>query len=174
MTAGPAWGQSQQSDGAGVVPLSDGSGALVQSDQAFVQSDDVRIRMNDIASTLAEALQDGVLGTSVTQTPQSVAVSRSLADLLLAPSRKARRAAEQDLAGLLTAMDVPAAEANALAEATAGLLAGGTVQIDQFGPALIAFNAVVDAAPPAFLVQPPAEFVVVRAVLMSLLDGTAT
>lgn len=174
VAAGPAAAQSQQSDGAGAVPLSDGSGALVQSDQAFVQSDEVQIRMNDIASTLADALQDGTLGPSVTQTSQSVAVSRPLSDLLLAPSRDARRAAEQAFADLLTAMDVPAAEATALVEATAGLLKGGSVQVDQFGPALIAFNAVVNVAPPSFLATPPAEFVAVRAVLMALLDGTAT
>jgi len=174
VVAVPVAAQSQQSDGAGAVPLSDGSGALVQSDQALVQSDEVQIRMNDIASALADALQEGTLGTSVTQTSQSVAVSRSLADLVLAPSRDARRAAEQAFADVMTERGVPAAEAHDLVTATAGLLKGGAVQIDQFGPALSAFNAVVDVAPPSFLAQPPTEFVAVRAVLMALLDGTAS
>jgi hypothetical protein len=173
VAAGPVAAQSQQSDGAGAVPLSDGSGALVQSDQAFVQSDEVQIRMNDIASTLADALREGTLGSSVTQVPQPVAVSRAVTNLLLAPSRDARRTAEQAFADLLTAMDVPAAQANALAATTSGLLKDGSVQIDQVGPALTAFNAVVDAAPPSFLAAPPAEFVAVRVVLMALLDGAA-
>lgn len=171
--AGPARAQSH-SDVAGAVPMSDVSGTLTQSDLMFFQSDEARIRMADIAASLGRSLRTGTLPANVAGTGQPTAVPSGVADLLLAASRAERRAAARPFAETLTAQGVPAAQATALARATAGLLEDGEITPERFLPALRAFNAVVDAAPAAVLATPPQSFVVVRAVLTTLLDSTAS
>jgi hypothetical protein len=105
---------------------------------------------------------------------QSAAVPAAVADLLLAASRRAARAAEGPVVEDLTARGVPAARATALARATAGLLGSDEVDAHQFVAALHAFNAVVDTAPAPVLVRPPRSFAVVRSVLKALLPGAAS
>lgn len=173
LLAGPAAAQSQ-SDVAGAVPMSDVSGTRAQSDPMVFQSDEARIRLADVAAALGRALRTGTLPASVSGTGQPAAVPGGVADLFLAASRAERRAAARQVAETLTAGGLPAAEATALARATAGLLEDGGIRVERFLPALRAFNAVVDAAPAPALARPPAEFVVVRAVLTTLLDGTAS
>lgn len=173
LLAGPARAQSQ-SDVAGAVPMSDVSGTLTQSDLMVIQSDEVRIRLADIAASLGRALRAGTLPATVVGTGQPTAVPSGVADLLLAASRAERRAAARPFTETLTAQGVPAVQATALARATAGLLEDGEIAAERFLPALHAFNAVVDAAPAPVLAHPSPEFVVVRAVLTTLLDGTVS
>src|SRR6056297_2522692 len=83
LTFGPAYAQS---DNSGAYPQSDVSGNLTQSDLAAFQSDETRIRMNDVAATLAEALQKGTLGASVVSGTQPLPVPPAVSDLFVAPS----------------------------------------------------------------------------------------
>jgi hypothetical protein len=170
LTFGPAHAQS---DNSGAYPQSDVSGNLTQSDLAFFQSDEARIRMNDVATTLAEALQEGTLGASVVSGSQPLSVSPAVSDLFLASSRRDKAAATHAVANALTAQGLPQAPATRLANAVAGLLNDGTASPAQTLDALDAFNAAVDAAPAPFLVQPPSEFLVVRSVLTALMEGAA-
>jgi len=167
----PAWGQS---DVSGSLPASDASGVLTQSDQMAFAPDEVRIRMADVAARLAQALRTGTLSGGGAGMGRSVTVSPGTADLLLASSRAERRAAAGPFASILTEQGVPARPAWALARASAGLLAGDSIDPETLLPALHAFNAVVEGAPTSFLAQPPQEVVVLRAVLLSLLDGSVS
>lgn len=157
-----------QSDNGGVVPQSDVSGNLTQSDVVFFQTDEARIKMNDVASSLAEALRRGTLGSSVIDGNQQFIVPPTVTALLMGSSVEA----VQPFADELTARGLSASEATTLANAAAGLLDGGTVSPPQFLQAVDAFNGAVNGAPAGFLADPPHEFVVVRGVLMALLDGT--
>lgn len=161
----PAWAQS---DVSGSLPASDVSGILTQSDQMAFASDEVRIRMADVAARLARALRGGTLSG------QPLTVPSGTADLLLASSRAERREAAGPFSAVLTEQGVPARQARALARASAGLLAGDSIDPETLLPALHAFNAVVDVAPTPFLARPPQEVVVVRSVLLTLLDGTVS
>jgi hypothetical protein len=177
LTSGPLLAQSraQASDVTGPGQGSDISGSTVeQGPQDVLQSDEARIRLADIASKLATALQEGTLGTSVTGALQPMTVSRSLSDLFLEPTRKKGRAAEGALFATLTAAGIPKTDAEALAEATTGLLKNGAIQPSQLRSALHAYNAVVDVAPASFLTEPPSDMVALRVVLMTLLDGTSS
>lgn len=169
----PAWAQSVHSDLGGAAPLSDVSGVAAQSDQAFLQSDEAQIRMNDMAAALASALREGALGASVMGGSEPLAVSPGLADLFLVPSRTAKRDARTAFVDALTDQGIPEAHAQALGAATAALLEDETVDPAQLRSALGAFNAVIDAAPTPALAQPPVEIVAVRAVLMALLDAAS-
>jgi len=167
----PAWAQS---DVSGTLPASDASGGLTQSDQMAFASDEVRIRMADVAARLARALRNGTLSGGVAGLGQPLTVPSGTADLLLASSRTERRKATGPFVTILTEQGVPTRPARALARASAGLLEGDTIDPDTLLPALHAFNAVVDVAPPPFLARPPQEVVVVRSVLLTLLDGTVS
>jgi hypothetical protein len=171
---GPTLAQSrvQASDVSGPGQGSDISGSIVGQD--MLQSDEARIRLADIATKLAGALQEGMLGISVTGTQQSMTVSPSFSNLFLEPSRKKGRAAEKAFGRMLMTDGIPTAEAAALAEVAKGLLENGSIQLSQFRSALHAYNAVVDAAPASFLADPPSDFVALRVVLMSLLDGASS
>lgn len=167
----PAWAQS---DVSGSLPASDVSGILTQSDQMAFASDEVRIRMADVAARLARALRGGTLSGGVAGLGQPLTVPSGTADLLLASSRAERREAAGPFSAVLTEQGVPARQARALARASAGLLAGDSIDPETLLPALHAFNAVVDVAPTPFLARPPQEVVVVRSVLLTLLDGTVS
>jgi hypothetical protein len=171
LAVGPA---QAQTDNGGNTPatVSDQSGASVtNSDAVFFQSDEAQIRMNDVASSLTQALQRGRLGPSVVGRNQSVTVPSAVSELFFASSREDVAATTQQFLDVLTAKDLPKKEAKALARSVAGLLDGSTVSISQFRGALEAYNAAVNTAPVGFLVQPPHEFIVVRAVLTALLEG---
>lgn len=168
-------GLAQRSDVSGAVPMSDASGVLTQSDPIAFQSDDAERRMADVAAELVQALRTGTLSLGMTGTEQALVVPETLATLFLASSRGQIRTAARQLTDTLVAEGIPRAEAKALARASAELLAEeGIVDPDQFLTALHAFNAVVNAAPPSVLARPPQAFVVVRSVLTTLLDGTAS
>jgi len=167
----PAWAQS---DVSGSLPGSDVSGGLTQSDPMAFASDEVRIRMADVAARLATALREGTLSGGGAGMGRSLTVPSGTADLLLASSRAERRAAARPFVGLLTEQGVPARPARALARGAAGLLAGDSIDPETLLPALHAFNAVVDVAPTSVLAQPPQDIVVLRSVLLSLLDGSAS
>ena len=167
----PAWAQS---DVSGSLPASDASGILTQSDQMAFTPDEVRIRMADVAARLVRALRNGTLSGGGAGMGRSVTVPPGTADLLLASSRAERRGATGPFVDLLTEQGVPARPARALAQATAGLLKGDTVDPEKVIPALHAYNAVVDVAPTSFLARPPQEVVVLRSVLLSLLDGSVS
>lgn len=170
LAIGPA--HAQQAQGTDVTgSASDVSGTLTQSDAYLFQSDESRIRMNDIAASLSEALREGRLGGSVAAGPP-MSVSSELAALFVADARPDADAAQM-LVDALTERGLTAPEARALAESVAGLLNDGTTSPEAFLAAVEAFNAAVDVAPADFLVYPPHEILVVRAVLMALLDGTA-
>jgi hypothetical protein len=171
LNTGPALAQpkAQGSDMSGIVQGSDVYGVTPQSDQLFFQSDEVQVRMADIAASLATALTEGTLALPAGGDAPSVAVSEALSTLLLAPSRKKERAARRQFVRTLTAAGVPAPSAKALATAAGGLLADGAFVAKQFAPALQAFN--VATAPAPFLAAAPADFLAVRAVLVTLLDG---
>jgi hypothetical protein len=173
LNTGPALAQpkAQGSDMSGIVQGSDVYGVTPQSDQLFFQSDEVQVRMADIAASLATALTEGTLALPAGGDAPSVAVSEALSTLLLAPSRKKERAARRQFVRTLTAAGVPAPSAKALATAAGGLLADGAFVAKQFAPALQAFNGVVATAPAPFLAAAPADFLAVRAVLVTLLDG---
>jgi hypothetical protein len=172
LVGGPsAWAQS---DVSGSLPGSDVSGILTQSDQLAFASDEVRIRMADVAARLATALREGTLSGGVAGMGRAVTVPSGTTDLLLASSRAERRAAAHSLVDVLTGQGVPARQARDLARATAGLLEGGTIDPETILPALHAFNAVVEGAPTSVLAQPPQEIVVLRSVLLSLLDGSVS
>jgi len=170
----PAQAQRVQgSDVSGNVPLSDQSGVAVNSDAVFFQSDEAKIRMQDAASSLAQALQSGQLGSSVLGGNQSTTVSLIAIDLFSSSSRKTVTAAKQAFIAEMTAGGLSNENAKSLANAIAGFLDGGTITSSQFQTALNAYNAAVDAAPAGFLAQPPHEFIVVRAVLTTLLESVA-
>lgn len=161
--------KSPNSDGSGALPMSDASGGITQSDLVYFQSDDAQVRLNDVAESLAQALRSGTLGASVAEGGQSLSVPPAVATLVAsAPEEDAVRS--RPFVDGLRAQGLPRTEASALAESVAGLLEGGTVAPDQLLQALTAFNEAVDAAPPGFLAQPPHEFLVVRAVLTTLLQ----
>jgi hypothetical protein len=143
---------------------SDVSGTLVQSDQAAFQSDAVQARVGDAGVRLAQALQTG----SLVVNDQAIPVSSLLSAVLTT-----REASLQSLVETWVARGMPAAEAQALAEAMVGLLEGGRTEADALVLAVDAFNAAVDASPASFLAQTPPEFVVVRAVLTELLAAAA-
>jgi hypothetical protein len=169
LAIGPA--HAQQAQGTDVTgSSSDVSGTLTQSDTYLFQSDESRIRMNDIAASLSEALQGGRLGESVVD-GQPMPVPSELTTVLVAASRP--DAATRSFVAALTERGLAPPTARALAESVTGLLNGGTISPVAFSGAVEAFNAAVDGAPMDFLVSPPREFLVVRAVLMTLLDGTA-
>lgn len=160
--------QAQGTDITGVA--SDVSGNLTQSDIYLFQTDEARIRMNDVAASLTQALQRGTLDESVVGSP-AMSVSPDVANLFTADSKRDVRQTTQAFVEAMTARGLSRADATTLADGVVGLLEGGTVTPDQFLGAIQAFNAAVDVAPGGFLAQPPQEFVVVRAVLMALLEG---
>lgn len=171
LVVGPVLAQkSPNSDGSGALPMSDASGGLTQSDLVYFQSDDAQVRLNDVAESLAQALRSGTLGASVVEGRQSMSVPPAVADVIAPASDQEAERRSQSFGIDLRAQGLPQAEATVLAEAVAGLLEGGTVVPDQLVRALTAFNEAVDAAPPGFLAQPPHEFLVVRAVLSTLLQ----
>ena len=164
---------AQQAQGTDVTgSSSDVSGTLTQSDAYLFQTDESRIRMADVAASLTEALRSGRLDESVVD-GQPRTVSPEIVNLFLADSEADQRAAVQHFTDVLRTKGLPRGEARTLAERTAGLLADDTTSPDAFLAAINAFNGAVAAAPAGFLVQPPAEFTVVRAVLLALLEGAA-
>ncbi len=168
---GPVLAQNaQNSDSGGALPMSDLSGGLTQSDLAYFQADDAQVRLNDVAESLAQALQSGTLGASVVEGRQSMSVPPAVAAIIAPAADQEAERRSQSFVDVLRAQGLPQAEATVLAEAVTGLLEGGTVDPDQLVRALTAFNEAVDAAPPGFLAQPPHEFLVVRAVLATLLQ----
>jgi len=172
--AGPAWAQGN-SDVSGAVPMSDVSGSLSQSDLFSFQSDESRLRMGDVATGLVQGLRTGMLRPGMTGMEQTVVVPGTVVPLFLGSTREEARTAAQQLTDVLVAEGIPTVEATALARSAAGLLAEeGVVNPDRFLTTLHAFNAVVEAAPSSFLAQPPQAFVVVRAVLTTLLDATTS
>jgi hypothetical protein len=173
----PAWAQN----GAGTqgtdpgssssATVSDQSGAAVtQSDIVTFQADGSQVQLNDVASALTEALQTGTLGASVVGNGQSMVVSPVVTTLFTAHSKQKANAIRQ-FVEVMTSRGLPGDRAQTLAEATAGLLNGDRIDSAQFQQVLQAFNTAVDAAPARFLMDPPNEFVAVRAILMSLLEG---
>jgi hypothetical protein len=169
LVIGPA--HAQQAQGTDVTGTSsDVSGTLTQSDAYLFQTDESRIRMNDVAASLSDALRSGRLDESVAGS-RPMTVSAPTAALILSGSKAEKTAAAQQFAEVLTERGLAPADARLLAEKVAGLLDEGTVTPDAFLAAVEAFNAAVDVAPPGFLTQPPQEFIVVRAVLMALLEG---
>ena len=96
-----------------------------------------------------------------------------MVDLVHVPSRAKTRIASQQLSDQLVAQGVPAAEATAFITVLTGLLEDETVQPNQLGRALRAYNAVVDVAPGAFLTRPPSDFIAARALLVALLDAAS-
>jgi len=162
--------QAQATDVAG--SSSDVSGTLTQSDAYLFQTDESRIRMADVAASLTEALRSGRLDESVVN-GQPRTVSPEVVNLLLAPSTADKQAAVQHFTEVLREKGLPRSEARILADRTAGLLADGIASPDAFLAAVNAFNKTVATAPAGFLVQPPSEFTVVRAVLLALLEGAA-
>ena len=163
----------QSSDVAGVMPQSDGSGALTQSDLIVFQSDESRIRLNDIAGRLSTALQEGRLGRSVATVDAPLMVPSTLTDLFLGSSHGSAKPAARDVVRILVARGLSSGDATRLGRAVAGLLHDGTVDPKQVHDALRAYNQTVERAPAPFLGNPPTEFLVVRAVLTSLLHGSA-
>ncbi len=170
LMVGPAQAQ-RGSDVSGNVPLSDQSGVAVNSDGVFFQSDEAKVRLNDVAASLIQALQSGQIGSSVMGESRSMTVSPMVIDLFSATSQKNVVATTKAFTDEMTANGLSKNEAKTLAETVAGLLNGGTVTPSQFRDALVAYNAAVDAAPADVLVQPPHDFIVVRSVLMTLLEG---
>lgn len=175
LTVGPAHAQRAQASetsGHTAAIASDKSGASVtNSESIFFQSDEAQIRMNDVASTLLQALRRGHFGSSVVRSPQPIPVSPMMANLLAASSRRDVSAARRHFTRALTTANLPLEESEALAQAAAGLLNEGTASALQVQEALNAYNAAVDTAPANFLVEPPQEFILVRAVLVALLEG---
>jgi hypothetical protein len=165
----PLHAQNGYSDGTG--STSDMSGVLTQSDSYLFQSDEARIRMSDVASSLTQALQTGTLDASVVGVGQTVPVPSSVRTLLMASPETSVAAAQRSFVDVLTTRGLPEREANRLAETTAGLLDGGTASPTSFLEAVEAYNAAVNAAPAGLLARPPHELVVVRAVLTALLEG---
>ena len=169
LTIGPVY--AQQAQGTDITgAASDVSGNLTQSDIYLFQTDEARIRMNDVAVSLTQALQSGTLGESVVGSP-AMPVSPEVANLFTADSKRDVREATEAVVGALTDQGLSQSDANTLAKDIGGLLEGGTVTPEQFLSAIQAFNTAVDVAPADFLAQPPQEFIVVRAVLMALLEG---
>lgn len=172
MTVGSV--QAQGSDVGGAVPQSDISGSFVQSDLFFFQSDEARIRVNDIASALAQQFRDGSLGARLGSTGRSIAVTTQSADLFLAPSEERGREAMNRFQNELQIRGVQHRKARVLARSVTGLLEEGTLTPETFASALHAFNAVVNDAPTSFLAAPPEDFVLARIVLSTLLDGASS
>ena len=169
LMVGPTYAQQAQgTDISGAA--SDVSGNLTQSDIYLFQTDEARIRMNDVAASLTQALERGMLGESVVGS-RPLSVSSEVADLFMAGSERDARRATQAFVEALTARGLSQPDARTLAEGIGGLLEDGTVTPDQFLSAIQAFNTAVDVAPAGFLSQPPQEFIVVRAVLLALLEG---
>mgnify|MGYP006282681625 CR=1 FL=1 len=174
----PAWGQSgSDTGGSGSdVSGSDVAGALSQSSrlaQASFASAAVQQRVNAVAASLVQQLQTGSLLTasaSVNVAPTTPAPA--LRNLLLQPNPGPEVTAT--VATELEAHGVSEARATGLASAMAGLLAGQTVEAPDLMMAVTAYNDLVDVAPASFLLDPPDAFVVVRDVLGSLLEATAT
>lgn len=166
--AEPVW--AQNSDTGGSLPMSDVSGNLTQSDLGAFQPDEAHIRMADLASTLTVALQEGTLDPSLTGMAQPLPVPDHVRDLLLTSARVEMNT----LANLLVAQGIPTADATVLARSLSGLFDGDSLSPASVRTALDAFNAIVDGAPSSFLAQPPPEFVVIRAVLTTLLRGAAS
>ena len=169
LAVGPVYAQQAQgTDIAGAA--SDVSGNLTQSDIYLFQTDEARIRMNDVAASLTQALQRGTLDESVAGS-QAMSVSPAVAELFMADSKRDVRRATQAFVEAMTAQGLSRSDASTLADGVVGLLESGTVTPEQFLGAIQAFNAAVDVAPAGFLAQPPQEFIVVRSVLMALLEG---
>lgn len=160
----PAQAQSQGSDFGGA-QISDVSGAAVFSDQP-VQFRDPVIRQNvqNVAQALAQSIaQSGQVSDA---SGASVSVPPALARLLTQQTDVNTQSAV--LQAFLNEK-LPQAEAAALTAALEELLAGALVDATQFQKAVLAFNAVVEAAPDAFLESPPAEFVAARTVLSAMI-----
>jgi hypothetical protein len=171
LAVGPAY--AQQAQGTDVTgSSSDVSGTLTQSDAYLFQTDESRIRMADVAASLTDALRNGRLDQSVVG-GRSMTVSPETAALFLADSEAEKEAAIQHVTAALTEKGLPLGDARALAERMAGLLTERAAPADAFLAAVNAFNNAVDAAPAGFLVEPPSEFTVARAVLLALLEGAA-
>jgi len=171
MGAVPGYAQNSSGYSDGTGATSDMSGTITQSDFYLFQSDEARIRMSDVASSLTQALRTGTLGSSVVRGRQTVSVPPAVSTLLMASSDSEVAEAQQSFVDAMTARGLSKDNATALAEATAGLLDGQTVSGRQFLDAIEAFNTIVNTAPAGFLARPPHELVVVRAVLMALLEG---
>lgn len=164
--------QAQQgSDVTGAVPQSDVSGALTQGDVSAVQSDAVQSRMSNAAEVLVQSMQEGTL--EVDGTDQRFSVPPVVATLLTTGDDQSVEQTQHRVVRLLTVEGLPDTEAERLVQVTSGLLADRDVAPDQFQRALRAFNAAVDAAPGSFFDQPPQEFVVVHAVLSTLLRAAS-
>lgn len=164
--------QAQQgSDVTGAVPQSDVSGALTQGDVSAAQSDAVQSRMSSAAEVLVQSMQEGTL--EVDGNEQHFSVPSVVAALLTTGDGESVEQTQHRVVRLLTVEGLPDAEAERLVQATSGLLTERDVAPDQFQRALQAFNAAVDAAPASFLDQPPQEFVVVHAVLSTLLRAAS-
>ena len=162
----PAFAQ-QNSDTGGALPQSDVSGTLTQSDVMAFQSDEARLRMEDMAASLVSTLRSGQI---TERGGQPISVPGPLAAYLTAAPTKATA---QPIADRLVAAGLARSSAQALAEAGAGLLHEQEVAPEQVAAALQAYNAAVEAAPTLILARPPAEMLVLRAVLVSLLEGAA-
>jgi hypothetical protein len=174
----PAWGQSgSDTGGSGSdVSGSDVAGTLSQSSrlaQASFASAAVQQRVNAVAASLVQQLQSGSLLTaSASLQVAPTTLAPALRNLLLEPNPEAE--VMSAVASELQAHGVSEAHASDLAAAVAGLLAGQTVEAPDLMTAVTAFNDLVDAAPASVLLDPPDAFVVVRDVLGSLLEATAT
>ncbi|WP_434974314.1 hypothetical protein [Longibacter sp.] len=174
----PASGQSgSDTGGSGSdVSGSDVAGALSQSSrlaQASFASDAVQQRVNAVAASLVQQLQSGSLLTaSASMHVAPTTLAPALRNLLLEPNPEAEVMGA--VSSELQAHGVSEAHASGLAAAVAGLLDGQTVEAPDLMTAVTAFNDLVDAAPASVLLDPPDVFVVVRDVLGSLLDATAT
>jgi len=160
----PAQAQSQGSDFGGA-QISDVSGAAVFSDQP-VQFRDPIIRQNvqNVVQALAQGIAQG--GQVSDASGASVSVPPALGRLLTQSTDVNTQSAV--LQAFLNEK-LPQSEAAALTSALEELLAGALVDAAQFQKAVFAFNAVVEAAPDAFLQSPPAEFVAARTVLSAMI-----
>lgn len=160
----PAHAQSQGSDFGGA-QISDVSGAAVFSDQPVQFRDPIiRRSVQNAAQTLAQGIAQSGQVTDASGT--SVSVPPALARLL---TQKTDVNTQTAVLQAFLNEKLPESEAAALTAALEELLASALVDAAQFQQAVLAFNAVVEAAPDTFLESPPAEFTAARTVLLAML-----
>lgn len=164
--------QAQQgSDVSGALPQSDVSGVLMQSDQVLLQSENDRNQMSEVASVLAQALQEGTLRFGVDG--GEISVPPAVATVIKGDNTQDAKQARQRLVRVLSGRGVPGSQAETLVQAASGLLSQREVDPDQFLESIRAFNATIDSASDAFLTQPPKEFLAIHAVLLTLYQATS-